>query len=234
MSESGPSPRPIRALIFDFDGLILDTEGAAFQSWAEIYEEHGGTLTMDVWSKVLGASGLEVDHFASLEESSGRSVDRVEIQRRRLQRELALIDADEALPGVLDYITGGKHLGLMLAVVSSSSHQWVDGYLAKLGILSRFDAVICREDADRVKPAPDLYLLALDRLGVGPREAIVFEDSPNGITAAQAAGIFCVAVPNPISAQLSTDHADLTLSSMAEMPLEALLSLVEVDHATET
>jgi HAD superfamily hydrolase (TIGR01509 family) len=226
MKQPGMSPSPIRALIFDFDGLILDTEGASYQSWAEIYEEHGGTLTMDVWSRVLGGSGLEVDHIARLEEASGRAVDPDEIHRRRLRRKLALIDAEEALPGVLDYIAAGKRLGLKLAVVSSSPHQWVDGYLAKLGIEREFDAVICGDDAERVKPAPDLYLLALDRLGIGPKEAVVFEDSPNGVTAAQAAGIFCVAVPNPISAQLSTDHADLTLPSLADMPLEDLLEVV--------
>ncbi len=231
MGDSDTAPSSIRALIFDFDGLILDTEGASYQSWAEIYEEHGGTLSMDVWSMVLGASGLEVDHIARLEEASGHEVDPDDIHRRRLRRKLALIDAEEALPGVLDYIASGKRQGLKLAVVSSSPHQWVDGYLAKLGIQTEFDAVICGDDAERVKPAPDLYLRALDCLDVGPGEAIVFEDSPNGITAAQAAGIFCVAVPNPISAQLSTNHADLTLPSLAAMPLEELLRLVQTERA---
>jgi len=216
----------IRALIFDFDGLILDTEGAAYQSWVEIYEEHGGTLTIAEWSKALGGSGLEVDHIANLERASGKSVDSKEIFRRRLARKLALIEAEEALPGVLDYIAEGKRLGLKLAVVSSSPHQWVDGYLAKLGILDRFDAVICGDDAERVKPAPDLFLLSLQRLEVRPEEAIVFEDSPNGVTAAQAAGIFAVAVPNPVSAQLSVAHADLCLTSLEQMPLSDLLARV--------
>lgn len=220
-------PSSIRALIFDFDGLILDTEVPSYQSWAEIYEEHGGTLSLEEWSRVLGGSGLEVDHIANLERLSGRAVNRHELERRRLARKLALIEAEEALPGVLDTIAAGKRMGLALAVVSSSPHGWVEGYLAKLGIREEFDVVICGDDAERVKPAPDLYLLALDRLGIGPDEAIVFEDSPNGITAAQAAGIFCVAVPNPISAQLSTEHADLTLPSLAEMQLPNLLRRVE-------
>lgn len=220
-------PSSIRALIFDFDGLILDTEVPSYQSWAEIYEEHGGTLSLEEWSRVLGGSGLEVDHIANLERLSGHAVNGHELERRRLTRKLALIEAEEALPGVLDTIAAGKRMGLALAVVSSSPHGWVEGYLAKLGIREEFDVVICGDDAERVKPAPDLYLLALDRLGIGPDEAIVFEDSPNGITAAQAAGIFCVAVPNPISAQLSTEHADLTLPSLAEMQLPDLLRRVE-------
>jgi HAD superfamily hydrolase (TIGR01509 family) len=221
------SASSVRALIFDFDGLILDTEGAAYQSWAEIYEEHGGTLTIDMWSRALGGSGLEVDHIANLEHASGRTVDRDEIYRRRLARKLALIEAEEVLPGVLEYIAEGKRRGLKLAVVSSSPHPWVDGYLAKLGIRGQFDAVLCGDDVEQVKPAPDLYLLALHRLEVAAGEAIVFEDSPNGIAAAGAAGILCVAVPNPISAQLSTDRADLTLSSLADMPLPELLQWVE-------
>jgi HAD superfamily hydrolase (TIGR01509 family) len=217
---------PIRGLFFDFDGLILDTEVAAFEAWREIYEEHGGTLTVDAWSRELGGSGAEIDHVAELEQAAGRALDRDEIYRRRLERKIALIEAEQALPGILDYVAEAQRLRLKLAVVSSSPHSWVDGYLATLGLADHFEAVICAEDAPRSKPYPDLYLRALGATGLRADEVIVFEDSPNGITAAQAAGIFCVAVPNAISSQLSTDHADLRLSSLADVTLQELLDRV--------
>jgi HAD superfamily hydrolase (TIGR01509 family) len=221
--------RHLRGLLFDFDGLILDTEVPAFEAWREIYEEHGGTLGLDTWSLVLGGSGLEVDHIAELGRIAGRTIDGERTRQRRLERKLALIEAQEALPGVLDYIAEGGRLGFKMAVVSSSPHPWVDHYLEKLGLASQFDAVICGDDASRSKPHPDLYQAALDSLRLHPDEVIAFEDSPNGITAAQAAGIFCIAVPNAISLQLSVDHADLRVSSLAETPLHTVLKRV-ADH----
>ncbi|MDQ2745364.1 MAG: HAD-IA family hydrolase, partial [Chloroflexota bacterium] len=139
------------------------------------------------------------------------------------------------LPGVLDYIRDAKKLHLKLAVASSSRREWVTEQLSCLEIFEQFDAVICAEDVRRVKPHPDLYRHALSLLGLEPHEAIVFEDSPNGITAARAAGIFCVVVPNPLTRQLPIDHADLRLTSLADMPLQSLISslaesVVPVQH----
>ncbi|MGI8826992.1 MAG: HAD family hydrolase [Chloroflexota bacterium] len=219
MSQSAP----IRGVIFDFDGLILDTEVPAFTSWQEVYREHGCTLTIEMWSRVLGGSGIEWDHVAYLESETGRTLNREEIHRQRLIRKVELIEAESLLPGVLDRIDEGQVMGLALAVVSSSPHSWVDAYLYEYELRDRFIAVVCGEDAPRSKPHPDLYQVALARMRLLSSETLAFEDSPNGITAAQGAGIFCVVVPNAISRQLPIDHADLCLSSLAQMPLEALL-----------
>lgn len=224
--------RPIRSLIFDFDGLILDTEVPAFEAWQEIYEQHGAALVLDTWGRALGGSGLEVDHIAELERAAGRTLDGESIHRRRLERKLALIEGQDVLPGVREYIADGKRRGLKLAIVSSSPHRWVEGYLAKLGLIDAFEVVVCGEDAPRPKPHPDLYQQALEQLHLLPEEGIAFEDSPNGITAARAAGIFCVAVPNAISSQFPIDHADVRLASLADMPLEALLAHVEHDRSS--
>jgi HAD superfamily hydrolase (TIGR01509 family) len=221
------SRQPIRGLIFDFDGLILDTEIPAFEAWREVYEEHGATLALDTWARVLGGSGLEVDHIAELERVAGRTLNGDAIRRRRLERKLALIEPQDVLPGVRGYIANGKQRGLKLAVVSSSPHRWVEGYLAKFGLIDTFDAIVCAEDAPRSKPHPDLYQRALEQLHILPEEAIAFEDSPNGITAAQKAGIFCVTVPNDISSRFPIDHADYRLDSLADMSLEDLLARVE-------
>ena len=221
------SRRRIRALIFDFDGLILDTEMPAFLSWQEVYEEHGCSLPLATWAMVLGGSGAEFDACAFLESQVGRALDRDAIRARRQQRKLGLVATEAVLPGVTDYIRAAQRLGLKLAVASSSPRAWVTEHLTRLKLLNAFDCVTCAEDVARVKPFPEIYQMTLAALGLGADEAIVLEDSPNGITAAKAAGLFCVAVPNPLTCQLPIDHADLRLTSMADMSLDVLLRLVE-------
>jgi HAD superfamily hydrolase (TIGR01509 family) len=133
------------------------------------------------------------------------------------------------LPGVTDYLHEAKRLGLKLAIASSSPHAWVDGHAKRLGIFDYFDHVICSDDVGvgRTKPNPDLYLLALNQLQVQKNEAIIFEDSPNGVKAANRAGIFVVAVPNSITSLLVLDNADLIVQSLSELPLIGLLDKVQ-------
>ena len=125
-----------------------------------------------------------------------------------------------------------QRLGLRLAVASSSSRAWVGGHLERLGLLDRFACVHCRDGVDRAKPDPALYLTVLRTLGVRLEQAIAFEDSPNGITAAKRAGLFCVAVPNQLTAQLALDHADLRVGCLADLPLDDLLAQVERRHTS--
>lgn len=217
----------IKALIFDFDGLILDTELPAFQSWQEIYEEHGCSLPLSEWAIALGTTTSIFDACQYLEEQVGRPVDRAALRERRQQRKLELTLLQAALPGVLDYIADAQRLGLRLAVASSSSRGWVADHLLRLGIYDAFVCLACSDDVARVKPEPELYLAAMKCLGVGAEEAVALEDSPNGITAAKRAGLFCVAVPNALTGQLSIEHADLQLASLADLPLAELLEEVE-------
>jgi HAD superfamily hydrolase (TIGR01509 family) len=131
------------------------------------------------------------------------------------------------LPGVIDYLDSAEDLGLSLAIASSSPENWVRGHLARLGLYDRFDAIKTADDVKRTKPDPELYFAALNALGVQASEAIVFEDSPNGIRAAKAAGIFAVAVPNKLTAQLKLQEADMRMDSLADLPLKALLERIE-------
>jgi HAD superfamily hydrolase (TIGR01509 family) len=216
----------IRALIMDFDGLIMDTEGPAYQSWLEIFEEFGAQLPLSAWEVWVGGSPEAFDPCGYLEARLGHMVDREAVTRRQREREAELVAKESTLPGVEQYISEAKRLGLKLGVASSSDCPWVYRHLERLGLRGQFDSIKCREDVENVKPSPELYLAVLDDLGVGAKEAIALEDSPHGITAAQAGGLFCVAVPNPLTRQLSTDHADLHLDSLADLPLEGLLSRV--------
>jgi HAD superfamily hydrolase (TIGR01509 family) len=220
---SRPDAPVIRALIWDFDGLILDTEGPAFHSWREIYDEYGVILPLSRWATAIGASVEAFDPFAYLEAELGRSLDYEALLARQRRREAELIEAESVLPGVEDYIADAKRLGLKLGLASSSDCEWVHRHLKRLGLSDEFDCIKCADDVERVKPHPDLYLAVLDGLRLAPEEVIALEDSPNGIAAAQGAGIFCVVVPNPLTQRLSTEHADLRLQSLAELRLSELI-----------
>ncbi len=222
----------IRALIFDFDGLILDTEESEFQSWQEIFAEHNAHLPLAMWATCIGSGAEAFDVYAYLEERVGQEVQREEIVKRRHIRNQELLALKTVLPGVEAYISDAKRLGLKLAVASSSSRAWVTGHLARLNLLAYFDYLRCGDEVQHKKPDPELYLDVLKKFGITGKEAIVLEDSPNGIRAGQAAGIFSVAIPNVVTGQLPLEHADLRLSSMAAMPLEKLIALVE-GRATE-
>jgi HAD superfamily hydrolase (TIGR01509 family) len=217
----------IKGIVFDFDGLMVDTESAAYESWMEIYREHHCELPFTEWAAVLGGSGTEFDPCAYLEQQVGSPIDHVAIRERRTKRKAALVAEQPLLPGVIDYVEEADRRKLKLAVASSSGRRWVVGHLERLGVAHRFDAIKTADDVERVKPAPDLYLAAVAALGLKPYEAIALEDAPNGLHAAKRAGLFCVAIPNALTGRLPLDHADLRLVSLAHTPLDALLAAVE-------
>lgn len=217
----------IRALIFDFDGLILDTEGPIFQSWQELYESYGGLLSFSTWSEIIGTISNEYDHFEDLEEQIGHGLDRARLSPKRRQRELELIASQPIQPGVQTYLDDAKHLGLKIGLASSSPCDWVTGHLLRRGLVDYFDCILARDDVSQVKPNPELYLSVLVELAVRAEEAFVIEDSPIGVTAAQRAGLFCVVVPNELTARMSLDHADIRLESLADIRLEELMAEVE-------
>jgi HAD superfamily hydrolase (TIGR01509 family) len=215
----------MRSLIFDFDGLIVDTELPAFQTWQEIYHAHGCALPLSTYATCIGSPDA-FDPHAYLEAQLGRLLDREEIRVQRRQRYIELTEAQSPLPGVQDYITEAKRLGLKLGVASSSPRDWVVDHLSQFGLREYFDCIKCADDARRTKPDPELYQLVLDALDLRADQAIALEDSPNGVLAAKQAGIFCVAVPNAVTRQLSLDQADLCLASLVDLPLEQLLAQV--------
>ena len=220
----------IRSIIFDFDGLIIDTELPDFLSWAETFEAHGCSLPLSTWAPYIGRSSSSFDIYAHLEEQLGRPIDRDAIRASRRRRYLDLVEAQPILPGVADYIADAERLGLRLAVASSSSRQWVSGHLSRLGLSKHFDCIRCADDVQQAKPYPDVYNSVLDALRVEPREALALEDSPNGVAAAKRAGLFCVAVPNSLTRQLPLDEADLRLESLADLSLERLIQAAQEAH----
>lgn len=211
--------------MFDFDGLILDTEGPELRSWQETYESYGSHLPLHVWAVCIGGGQDHrlFDPYGYLEEQIGRPVDRDALRAQRRRRNVELLASEPIRPGVEGYLAAARRLDLRLGVASSSPRAWVVGHLERLGLLGRFDCVRCAEDVSRTKPEPELYLAALDGLGVAADEAVAFEDSPNGVLAAKRAGLYCVAVPNPVTAELDLSRADLRLEALTDLPLEDLL-----------
>ena len=216
----------IRAIIFDFDGLILDTEEPIYQSWLEVYKAHGEELPWERWVQIVGSTTAEFHPQHHLEERLGRPLSQ-EVIERRIGRRTELILAQKLLPGIVQHIDAAKSLGLKLGVASSSTRDWVSGHLDRLGILGKFDCVRCRDDVNNAKPAPDLYIAVLECLGVRSSEALAIEDSPNGVIAAKRAGLRCVAIPNTITSSLDLSHADLVLRSLSELTLSDLLQRLD-------
>jgi len=220
----------LKALIFDFDGLILDTETPEYNVWQAIYREHGFELPHDEWGRIIGGYGISdfdaADHLSLL---SQRRLDSVSLRLRHRSESNALTLVQPVLPGVMDIIHEAKQLGLKVAIASSSPHSWVDDHAQRLGILHYFDAVICSDDvgAGRTKPNPDLFLSTLDQLKVPKEAAVVFEDSPNGVKAANRAGIFVVAVPNPATSALDFEGANMMVKSLSELSMSVLMNTVK-------
>jgi HAD superfamily hydrolase (TIGR01509 family) len=220
----------IKALIFDFDGLILDTETPEFEAWQDVYSQYDQHLSAGTWGQIVGGTAASnFDPFTHLQDLVGRPLDLDAIRKDKQARDAELIAAQPVRPGILDYLDGAKARGLSLVVASSSPHSWVDTHLTRLGLFPRFERIICRGDVPQVKPHPDLFLKATEVVGVCPEEAIVFEDSPNGVLAAKRAGIFVVCIPNPMTSRLAFDTTpDLLLDSLADLPLDELLARFKV------
>ena len=215
----------IRGLIFDFDGLIVDTESPDYLAWRDLCAEYGCDLPIDLWSSGIGrnAGTAVFSPMTHLERHLGRSLDRETLRRRKRERYIRLVEAEPVRPGVAEYIADARRLGLRLGVATSSGDGWATGNLSRLGLLSAFDCVRCATDVARAKPYPDLYFATLECLGIAAGEAIALEDSPSGATAALAAGVFCVVVPNGMTRGLAFPSGCLRLESLVDVPLATLL-----------
>ena len=217
------------ALLFDFDGLILDTETCTYETVVEIFAEHGEQLDLAWWHTILGTA--HHPHWTErLADQLGRPVDRAALVVRREQRRLPRIHALPPCDGVEALLDRADDAGVPCAVVSSSAADWVVPHLERLGLRARFRAVVTRDDlggdATRTKPAPDLFLVAAEALGARPDRCVVLEDSPNGVAAGRAAGMVVVAVPGPMTRPLDFGAADRVAASLSDLDIAALGALV--------
>ncbi len=221
----------IRALIFDFDGLMLDTETVEYQSWQEIFHKFGAELPVEVWGQAVGRGfSEEFEPFSYLEGVLGHEVDRAALSAARTRRDRELLAGRPLLPGVEMYIRDARSMGMQVAIASSSTYEWVHSHLEPYGLQASFDAISTSDDVKHTKPHPDVFLAALNALDVESKEAIVLEDSPNGVLAAKRAGIFVVAIPNGVTMHLTFESPDVRMDSLADMSLSDLLHLALNNH----
>lgn len=207
----------IGAVLFDFDGVLVDTEWAIYNAWHRTFIENGHPLPLEIYTQCIGSDFNTWSPKVHLEELSGLTFDWHDLDERRQESIVKDLAGEGAMPGVVALLEQLEQAGIRKAVVSSSSHHWVDGWLEKIGLAGRFEQVVCRGDAERIKPAPDLYLEAMRRLDLEPQDCLVIEDSLNGIKAANAAGVEVWAVPNRVTACLDFSLAQRVFGSLEEM-----------------
>ncbi len=218
----------LAGILFDFDGLILDTETSEYLTVAESFADHGLELSRDEWVAIIGTA--DHPHWTDmLETALGRRLtNREEVLETRRARHHARISQETIRPGVVDLATAARNAGIGLAIASSSPLDWVEGHLVRLGIDHLFPVKATRDDVGRArtKPEPDLFLLAAERLDVAPTECIVLEDSEPGIAAGNSAGCATVGVPGPMTAHLAFADADLVVPTLADLDLDTLDALL--------
>lgn len=213
----------IKAIVFDFDGLIVDTESPWYDALCEVYSEHGAELPLELYIQCVGTDWEHFDPYVYLSECTGKSFERTELQSYVKQKHMRLMEQTALRPGVKEYLEEAKALGLKIGLASSSEMKWVKSFLERFELLSYFECIRTSDYVKKVKPDPELYLQAVECLGVQPHEAIAFEDSLNGLRAAKAAGLNCFVVPNRITNHLPFEMHDGKLSSMAERKLQDVI-----------
>ena len=208
-------------LVFDFDGTIADTEMPLFVAWSELYAQHDVPLDLEWWQSIIGTDD-DVDPFAELEAALGRALDPALNDERRARRD-ALIHEAGLRPGISRWLDDAERLGVPVGIASSSPPDWVEHHLSRLGLRDRFACLACADGVIPGKPDPTSYRHVVEQLGGSPALSVAVEDSPNGVRAAVAAGLYTIAVPHDLTRALDLSEADEIHDSLDDLSLELVL-----------
>ena len=215
---------PNLAIVFDFDGVVLDTETPLYESWEEMYSRYDIHLDLELFASYIGGAEY-FDFHTNLEQQTGLKFDRQILMEERRGLYRKYVAGNTILPGVEDYLLQARCLGYGIGLASNSDIGWVGSNLRELGLYEKFDVLKTRDDVVHVKPDPEIYLAALHDLKTQPDHAIAIEDSASGVAAAKAAGLFTAAVPNPITKHHDLTRADVILDSLAATPFAEMIAM---------
>lgn len=218
----------IKAVIFDFDGLIIDTEYAWYKSFCEVLGKTEKEIPLVEYGYYIGTDGLDIYDF--LLKKSGENISIEELKERASSLHYSILGEPVAREGVEKLLQEAKERGLKIGLASSSSRQWVTNFLKELNLLTYFDFIQTKDDVEKVKPDPELYANVIKHFNISPSEAIAFEDSPNGTKAAIAAGLNCVIVPNIVTENTQFDNYHLRIKGMDERNLDEIIKFIETKH----
>lgn len=221
----------IRALVFDFDGLIVDTEWPLIEAYRIVHLAHGVPFDEALFIRSVGHAEYAFDPWhgflarhSSKSDGGSPHADRAALELERRTHKDRLLLEQPVLPGIPALLEAARNRNLRIGLASNSEHAWVEPHLSRLGLLDYFEFLACRGDAPTPKPAPDLYKLVVNQFGLRGHEAIAFEDSAAGTLAAKRANLHVVAVPNRCTAHHDLSAADLRLTTLADVSLDDLLS----------
>jgi HAD superfamily hydrolase (TIGR01509 family) len=210
-------------VLFDFDGTLWDSEAAVFEVFRELYRHHGHDLPVETWAAAIGTVG-GFDPYATLQHLVAGALDLAAVEAQTEDRIAAAAAGVPLRPGIEAFLDDVDRAGLPRAIVSSDTTEWVMTHLRRLRRVEGWAAIVCADGArERAKPSPALYVEALQLVGVSEADAIAFEDSPNGIRAAKAAGIACVCVPNALTAELDLSGADARFQTFEGLHLREVV-----------
>ena len=218
----------LKAVIFDVDGTLLDTERIYMRAWKDAAAELGYEITDELLRKTRAINVKDAARIFETEIGNGFSYEKTRTIRVRIAEEIIKRESPILKPGVTELLTFLKEKGIRLSVASSTHLKGTKEHLSESGILEPFEVVVGGDMVTRGKPNPDIFLKAAELLGLAPEECIVVEDSPAGIRAAFSAGMKAVLVPDQAAiTQEIIDMSDAVLESLLDMPryVEGLMNL---------
>ena len=217
----------IKGIIFDFDGLIVDTETPELKAWQELFRRFDVEFSFDEYAQTIGMIYDDTSALDILESRLSTPIDKARLFKEFKKRKVELIDAQPLRSGVLDVLKSAKSIGLKIGLASSAKLEWVNRYIQKHEISQYFECVRTRENVANPKPDPELYQATLVCLGLKARQVIALEDSINGVSAARAAGVHTVAVPNSVTRIFDFSQAHLVLKHLTDIPLQEMIAFFE-------
>ncbi|MHA0857810.1 HAD family hydrolase [Paenibacillus sp. CMAA1364] len=221
----------IKAIIFDFDGTIIDTETPWYVAFQEVYKEYGVELSLELYSQCVGTYSEDYDPYAYLITETNQAIDLETLMEIIKVRHTKLMEQENMRPGVMEYLNAAKDAGLRIGLASSSPREWVEAYLTQLNIRDYFECIRTADDVQHVKPDPELYLQTLACLQVQPDEAIAIEDSLHGAMAAASAGMHCVVTPNEVTSFMQFDPVFHRAEQLSDLDFKELIHRIFIkDH----